>query len=121
MSIAVGVLSFLGVILFLYLVPVGLWIAAWSSGAPVGIFTLIAMRLRRVVPGDIVNPRISAIKAGLDLTTDDLESHYLAGGNVKAVVNALISARKANIELDFNKAAAIDLAGGMFLKRFKPA
>jgi len=111
MSIAVGVLSFLGVILFLYLVPVGLWIAAWSSGAPVGIFTLIAMRLRRVVPGDIVNPRISAIKAGLDLTTDDLESHYLAGGNVKAVVNALISARKANIELDFNKAAAIDLAG----------
>jgi uncharacterized protein YqfA (UPF0365 family) len=111
MSIAVGVLSFLGVILFLYLVPVGLWIAAWSSGAPVGIFTLIAMRLRRVVPGDIVNPRISAIKAGLDLTTDDLESHYLAGGNVKAVVNALISARKANIDLDFNKAAAIDLAG----------
>jgi len=90
---------------------VGLWIAAWSSGAPVGIFTLIAMRLRRVVPGDIVNPRISAIKAGLDLTTDDLESHYLAGGNVKAVVNALISARKANIDLDFNKAAAIDLAG----------
>jgi len=111
MSIAVGVLSFLGVVLFLYLVPVGLWIAAWSSGAPVGIFTLIAMRLRRVVPGDIVNPRISAIKAGLDLTTDDLESHYLAGGNVKAVVNALISARKANIDLDFNKAAAIDLAG----------
>jgi uncharacterized protein YqfA (UPF0365 family) len=111
MSIAVGVLSFLGVVLFLYLVPVGLWIAAWSSGAPVGIFTLIAMRLRRVVPGDIVNPRISAIKAGLNLTTDDLESHYLAGGNVKAVVNALISARKANIDLDFNKAAAIDLAG----------
>ena len=111
MSIAVGVLSFLGVVLFLYLVPVGLWIAAWSSGAPVGIFTLIAMRLRRVVPGDIVNPRISAIKAGLNLTTDDLESHYLAGGNVKAVVNALISARKANIDLYFNKAAAIDLAG----------
>ena len=111
MSIAVGVLSFLGAILFLYLVPVGLWIAAWSSGAPVGIFTLIAMRLRRVVPGAIVNPRISAIKAGLTLKTDELESHYLAGGNVSAVVNALISARKANIDLDFNKAAAIDLAG----------
>lgn len=110
-QIMVGVLSLFGAFLFLYLVPVGLWIAAWSSGAPVGIFTLIAMRLRRVVPGDIVNPRISAIKAGLDLSTDELESHYLAGGNVAAVVNALISARKANIELDFNKAAAIDLAG----------
>ena len=107
----VGVMSLIGAILFLYLVPLGLWIAAWSSGAPVGIFTLIAMRLRRVVPGAIVNPRISAIKAGLNLTTDELESHFLAGGNVQAVVNALISARKANIDLDFNKAAAIDLAG----------
>ena len=107
----VGVMSLIGAILFLYLVPLTLWIAAWSSGAPVGIFTLIAMRLRRVVPGAIVNPRISAIKAGLNLTTDELESHFLAGGNVQAVVNALISARKANIDLDFNKAAAIDLAG----------
>ena len=107
----VGVMSLIGAIMFLYLVPLGLWIAAWSSGAPVGIFTLIAMRLRRVVPGAIVNPRISAIKAGLNLTTDELESHFLAGGNVSAVVNALISARKANIDLDFNKAAAIDLAG----------
>jgi uncharacterized protein YqfA (UPF0365 family) len=100
-----------GVILFFYLIPVRLWIAAWSSGAPVGIFTLIAMRLRRVPPSSVVNPRISAIKAGLGVTTDQLESHFLAGGNVQAVVNALISASKANIVLDFNKAAAIDLAG----------
>jgi uncharacterized protein YqfA (UPF0365 family) len=100
-----------GVILFFYFVPVRLWIAAWSSGAPVGIVTLIAMRLRRVQPQTIVNARISATKAGLPLTTDELESHYLARGNVEAVVNALISAKKARIDLDFNKAAAIDLAG----------
>ena len=120
MSIAVGVLSFLGVVLFLYLVPVGLWIAAWSSGAPVGIFTLIAMRLRRVVPGDIVNPRISAIKAGLNLTTDDLESHYLAGGNVKAVVNALISARKAISTSTSTKLLPLTSPGVTSSKRFKP-
>jgi len=99
------------VILFFYFVPVGLWIAARFSGAPVGLFGLVAMRLRRVSPAEVVNPLINATKAGLDLTTDDLESHYLAGGNVSAVINALISASKANIELDFNRAAAIDLAG----------
>ncbi len=99
------------VILFFYFVPVGLWIAARFSGAPVGLFGLVAMRLRRVSPANVVNPLINATKAGLDLTTDQLESHYLAGGNVPAVINALISASKANIELSFNKAAAIDLAG----------
>ena len=99
------------VILFFYFVPVGLWIAARFSGAPVGLFGLVAMRLRRVSPANVVNPLINATKAGLNLSTDQLESHYLAGGNVPAVINALISASKANIELTFNKAAAIDLAG----------
>jgi uncharacterized protein YqfA (UPF0365 family) len=95
----------------LYFVPMGLWIAAFSSGAYVGIGTLVAMRLRRVAPSAIVKPRISAVKAGLDLSVDELEAHYLAGGNVDRVVNALISAEKANINLTFARAAAIDLAG----------
>ncbi len=99
------------VLLFFYFVPIRVWIAAAFSGARVSIPTLIAMRLRRVSPNTIVNARISAMKAGLPVETDDLESHYLAGGNVVAVVNALISASKADIELDLKKACAIDLAG----------
>lgn len=99
------------VLMFFYLVPVRVWIAATFSGAPVSILQLIAMRLRRVNPSIIVDARISAIKAGLDVSADDLESHYLAGGHVRVVINALISASKANIDLPFNKAAAIDLAG----------
>jgi uncharacterized protein YqfA (UPF0365 family) len=96
----------------LYLVPIPLWIAAWSSGAYVGLPTLVGMRLRRVPPATIVTARISAVKAGLrDLSIDDLEAHYLAGGNVDRVVIALISADKANIEMPFQRAAAIDLAG----------
>ena len=99
------------IILVLYLVPLPLWIAAWASGAYVGIFTLIAMRLRRVPPGTIINARISAVKAGLEISVNDLEAHFLAGGNVVRVVNAMISADKANIPLPFKRAAAIDLAG----------
>ena len=95
----------------LYLVPVGLWIAAWASGAYVGLFTLIAMRLRRVPPGTVVTARISAVKAGIDIPLNDLEAHFLAGGNVVRVVNAMISADKASIPLPFKRAAAIDLAG----------
>lgn len=95
----------------LWLIPVQLWIAAWSSGCYVGLMTLVAMRLRRVSPASIVNPRITASKAGLDIPLDLLESHYLAGGNVVRVVNALISADKAGIQLAFQQAAAIDLAG----------
>ncbi|MCP4653835.1 MAG: UPF0365 family protein, partial [bacterium] len=98
-------------ILFLYFIPVGLWIAAWSSGARVGLGTLVAMRLRRVVPAGIVVPRISATKAGVDIPVNFLEAHYLAGGDVERVVNALISADKAGIALSFQRAAAIDLAG----------
>ncbi len=96
---------------FLWLIPIQLWIAAWSSGAYVGLMTLVAMRLRRVTPTAIVNPRINAIKAGLDIQLDLLEAHYLAGGNVTRVINALISADKAGIQLAFQQAAAIDLAG----------
>ena len=98
-------------ILFAWLIPVRLWIAAWASGAHVGLFTLVAMRIRRVTPKHIVEPRIAAVKAGLNLQLNQLESHYLAGGNVNAVVTALISADKANIELSFDRAQAIDLAG----------
>jgi uncharacterized protein YqfA (UPF0365 family) len=97
--------------LVLYLVPVPLWIAAWASGAYVGLFTLVAMRLRRVPPHTIVTARISAVKAGIDIPLNDLEAHFLAGGNVVRVVNAMISADKASIPLPFKRAAAIDLAG----------
>jgi uncharacterized protein YqfA (UPF0365 family) len=98
-------------ILLLYLVPIPLWIAAWASGAYVGLFTLIGMRLRRVPPSTVVTARISAVKAGLDISINDLEAHYLAGGNVVNVTNAMISADKANIPMPFKRAAAIDLAG----------
>ncbi len=97
--------------LVLYLVPVPLWIAAWASGAYVGLFTLVAMRLRRVPPHTVVTARISAVKAGIDIPLNDLEAHFLAGGNVVRVVNAMISADKASIPLPFKRAAAIDLAG----------
>ncbi len=97
--------------LVLYMVPVRLWVAAWASGAYVGLFTLVAMRLRRVPPHTIVTARISAVKAGLEVSLNDLEAHFLAGGNVVRVVNAMISADKASIPLPFKRAAAIDLAG----------
>lgn len=96
---------------FLSFVPVMLWISALASGVRVGIFTLVAMRLRRVIPSRIVNPLIKAQKAGLGLTINQLESHYLAGGNVDRVINALIAAQRADIPLPFERAAAIDLAG----------
>ena len=98
-------------ILFFTFVPVGLWITAFFSGVRVKISTLIGMRLRRVVPSRIVNPMIKATKGGLDLNIDELEAHYLAGGNVNTLVDALIAAQRANIPLIFERAAAIDLAG----------
>lgn len=116
-AIAAAVLVF--VIILLYLIPVRLWIAAWSSGAYVGLSTLIGMRLRRVPPGTVVTARISAVKAGLAISIDDLEAHFLAGGNVVRVVQALISADKANIEMPFKRAAAIDLAGRDVLEAVK--
>jgi len=88
-----------------------LYVQAMISGAHVSIWALIAMRLRKVNPTVIVNSRIAAIKAGLEVSTNDLETHYLAGGNVPRVIHALIAANKANISLPFARGAAIDLAG----------
>ena len=92
-------------------VPVGLWISALAAGVKVRIIDLIGMRLRRVVPARIVNPLIKATKAEIPLSTNKLEAHYLAGGNVDKVVDSLIAAHRANIPLEFERAAAIDLAG----------
>lgn len=116
-----AILGFLLVLIFvfIYFVPIGLWIAAMASGARVGMFTLVAMRLRRVPPRLIVVPRISAVKAGLQISVDMLEAHFLAGGNVERVVIALISAQKAGIALTFERAAAIDLAGRDVLEAVK--
>lgn len=106
------VLAFVvGVSVFLHFVPLGLWISAIAAGVRVGIFTLVGMRLRRVPPARIVMPLIKANKAGLDVTVNQLEAHYLAGGNVDRVVDALIAAHRAEIPLPFQRAAAIDLAG----------
>lgn len=96
---------------FLWVVPLGLFIQALVSGAPVGILDLVGMRLRGVDPKIIVGSRIAAVKAGLPISSNQLETHYLAGGNVIKVVQALISADKAEIKLIFQKACAIDLAG----------
>ena len=104
-------LIFIAIAILFSFVPVGLWIAALAARVPIGIFTLVGMRLRRVVPKRIVDPLIKASKAGLDVTVNQLEAHYLAGGNVDRVVNALIAAQRADIELSFERAAAIDLAG----------
>jgi uncharacterized protein YqfA (UPF0365 family) len=109
--LVVGSIALLFLILIFYMVPLRLWIAAKASGASVSMTTLIAMRLRRVPPDQIVNARISAVKAGIAVELNLLEAHYLAGGRVEQVVNALISADKASIELNFQRAAAIDLAG----------
>ena len=99
------------IILFFRYVPLGLWVTARASGASVKISSLVGMRFRRISPQKIVNAYIKACKAGLDITTDMLETHYLAGGNVERVINALISAKQASIDLSFTTACAIDLAG----------
>lgn len=95
----------------LHFIPVGLWFSALVSGVRVNLLQLVLMRFRKVPPSVIVNQLIAGTKAGLVLTSNDLEAHYLAGGNVPNVVTALISAQKANIDLNFRMAAAIDLAG----------
>lgn len=107
--ILVLIIVFLSI--FFSFVPIGLWISAFAAGVRVGIFTLIGMRLRRVIPARVVNPMIKAVKAGISVSINKLEAHYLAGGNVDRVVNALIAAQRANIPLEFERAAAIDLAG----------
>jgi uncharacterized protein YqfA (UPF0365 family) len=105
--VTILVLILLGVIISFFKI----WIRALASGAHVGFGTLIGMRLRKVSAGLIVDARIMSVKAGLSVSTNDLETHFLAGGNVLLVVKALIAADKANIPLSFQKAAAIDLAG----------
>jgi len=108
--ILIAVILIAVAILFTF-IPVMLWISALAAGVKVGIFELVGMRLRRVIPNRVINPLIKAHKAGLSVSTNKLESHYLAGGNVDRVVNALIAAHRANIELSFERCAAIDLAG----------
>jgi len=108
------VIFFIAMITFMvvaWAVPVRLWITAYASGVRVKLGNLIGMRLRKVHPPSIVLPMIAATKAGLDLNVDELEAHFLAGGDVQRVANALISADKASINLGFEQAAAIDLAG----------
>src|SRR6476661_10090359 len=103
--------SFIALLFFFYLLPVNLWFTAQLSGVRVSLLNLMLMRLRKVSPALVVNAMITSTKAGLNLTTNDIETHYLAGGNVNNVIKALISADKANIPLDFKLATAIDLAG----------
>lgn len=110
-SLMLVAIVFIAVAVIFSFIPVGLWISALAAGVRVGIFTLIGMRLRRVPPAKIVNPLIKADKAGLSISVNQLEAHYLAGGNVDRVINALVAAERAAIPLPFERAAAIDLAG----------
>jgi len=124
MEVMFLVLMLLGIVIFLalftYFIPVGLWITAYFSGVKVAIFKdLMGMRLRKVPPRQIIGPKISATKAGLDVSLDRMEAHFLAGGNVNLVILALISADKANIDLSFERATAIDLAGRDVLEAVK--
>lgn len=114
----IGIIGLL-IVLFFIFVPIGLWISSMAANIKISIFNLIGMKLRRVVPSRIVIPLIKARKAGLDLGVNQLEAHYLAGGNVDNVVNALIASERAGIELPFEKAAAIDLAGRDVLEAVK--
>lgn len=111
-----GILIIIGAVIlfiavFVSVIPVRLWIAALASNVKIGLLTLIGMKLRRVRPVRIVLPLIRATKAGLKLNVNQLESHLLAGGNVDCVVDALIAAHRAELQLCFERAAAIDLAG----------
>ena len=109
--IIIAVIIVVALLILFSFVPVGLWISALAAGVHVGIGTLVGMRLRRVSPRKVIAPLIKAHKAGLNLTTNQLESHYLAGGNVDRVVDANIAAQRADIDLPFERGAAIDLAG----------
>jgi len=107
-----GILALIAFIVIMTIVPVGLWITAKTAGAGISMLQLVAMRLRKVPPAIIVRARINALKAGLsDVSVDQIEAHFLAGGHVDLVISALISAEKAGIHLPFGRAAAIDLAG----------
>src|SRR2546423_10958004 len=105
------VIIVIGLMIFFYVVPIRLWIAARTSGVDISLFELIAMRLRRIPPTEIVNPLMTTTQAGVIVSRANFEALYLAGGNVNLVAQALISAEKAQIPLDYDRAAAIDLAG----------
>ena len=109
--IAIGIASIFGLWVIFYFIPVGLWFTALLSGVRISLLQLVFMRWRKVPPQVIVRSMISSTKAGLNLGRNDLEAHYLAGGHVQDVVNALISADKANMDIEFKTATAIDLAG----------
>ncbi|MCK5134292.1 MAG: flotillin-like protein FloA [Bacteroidales bacterium] len=110
--IIIVVVSIIGLWIILYFIPIGLWFTALLSGVRISLLQLILMRWRKVPPTTIVRSLIEAHKAGLgNIMRDDLEAHYLAGGHVEQVIHALVSASKANIDLSFQMATAIDLAG----------
>ena len=110
----IALICFAGFVLLLlifYFIPMGLWFSALVSGVRIRLLQLVLMRWRKVPPSIIVSAMIEGTKAGLKLNANDMEAHYLAGGNITNVVHALVSAQKANINLDFQMATAIDLAG----------
>ncbi len=104
---------------FLTFIPLGLWISALASNVKVSLFTLVGMRLRRISPGAVINPLIKGTKAGLTLDINLLEAHLLSGGDINNVVSALIAAERAKVDLDFERSAAIDLAGRDVFKAVK--
>ena len=118
-SLIILVAFFIAVAIFLHFVPLGLWISAMAAGSSVGIFTLIGMRLRRVPPGQIVMPLIKANKAGLDINVNQLEAHYLAGGNVDRVIDALIAAHRAQIRCLLSVPALLTLPDVMCWKQYR--
>ncbi len=110
-TVVVGVVLLIFVMVLFHFIPFGMWIRALASGVHISFGSLIGMRVRRIKPERLVYPLIKATKAGLDLNITQLETHFLAGGNVDKVINALIAAQRANIPIAFEKACAIDLAG----------
>ena len=109
--IIIAVISIIGLWIIFYFIPIGLWFQALVSGVRISLLQLVFMRWRKVPPGVIVRALIEGTKAGIELHRNDLEAHYLAGGHIERVVHALVSANKANIDLTFKMATAIDLAG----------
>jgi len=119
-SFVVGlVVLIIGTSIFFSIIPIPLWIAAIFSGVKVSLFSLVGMRLRRVPPNLVIIGLIQSKKAGIELSSDMLEAHYLAGGNVIKVINALIAADKANMPLSWQEATGIDLAGRNILEAVK--
>jgi uncharacterized protein YqfA (UPF0365 family) len=109
--IIIGIVAIIGLWIIFYFIPIGLWFQALVSGVKISLLQLVFMRWRKVPPGVIVRAMIEGTKAGIELSRNDLEAHFLAGGHIERVVHALVSANKANIDLTFKMATAIDLAG----------